>query len=62
MKKRISMNRKPSPHKIVDMPVARRDTPNFIDIIWWRHWIYGLLEVDVTVPRRLIKEYEARSE
>jgi pyruvate/2-oxoglutarate dehydrogenase complex dihydrolipoamide acyltransferase (E2) component len=44
------------------MPAARRDTPNFIDIIWWRHWIYGLLEVDVTVPRRLIREYEARSE
>jgi 2-oxoacid dehydrogenases acyltransferase (catalytic domain) len=56
------MNRKPSPHKIVDMPPSRRDTPNFIDIIWWRHWIYGLVEVDVTVPRRQIKEYEARSE
>jgi pyruvate/2-oxoglutarate dehydrogenase complex dihydrolipoamide acyltransferase (E2) component len=56
------MNRKLGPHKIVDMPAARRDTPNFIDIIWWRHWIYGLIEVDVTLSRRLIKEYEARSE
>jgi pyruvate/2-oxoglutarate dehydrogenase complex dihydrolipoamide acyltransferase (E2) component len=44
------------------MPAARRDTPNMIDIIWWKHWIYGLIEVDVTIPRRLIKEYEARSE
>jgi pyruvate/2-oxoglutarate dehydrogenase complex dihydrolipoamide acyltransferase (E2) component len=44
------------------MPAARRDTPNLIDIVWWKHWIYGLLEVDVTVPRRLIREYEARSE
>jgi pyruvate/2-oxoglutarate dehydrogenase complex dihydrolipoamide acyltransferase (E2) component len=33
-----------------------------IDIIWWKHWIYGLLEVDVTLPKKLIKEYEDRSE
>ena len=53
------MKEKPGNYQIVDLPAARRDTPNFIDIIWWRHWIYGLLEVDVTVPRKLIKEYEA---
>ncbi len=56
------MDRKPSPYKIVDVPAARRDTPNFIDIIWWKHWIYGLIEVDVTIPRKLIREYEAWSE
>lgn len=56
------MNQKPSPYQIVDLPVARRDTRNLIDIIWWKHYIYGLLEVDVTVPRRLIREYEAQSE
>jgi hypothetical protein len=55
------MDRKPSSYKIVDMPAARRDTPNLIDIIWWKHWIYGLLEVDVTVPRMLIRDYEACS-
>jgi pyruvate/2-oxoglutarate dehydrogenase complex dihydrolipoamide acyltransferase (E2) component len=56
------MNRKPRSYQIVDMPAARRDTPNSIDIIWWKHWIYGLIEVDVTVPRELIREYEARSD
>jgi 2-oxoacid dehydrogenases acyltransferase (catalytic domain) len=56
------MKQKIGPYQIVDMPAARRDTPNFIDIIWWKHWIYGLLEVDVTVPRRLIREYEAWSD
>ncbi|RPI87948.1 MAG: dehydrogenase [Chloroflexi bacterium] len=56
------MRKNPKPYQIVDLPAARQDTPNFIDIIWWKHWIYGLLEVDVTVPRRLIREYETRSE
>jgi hypothetical protein len=56
------MKEKPGNYHVVDLPEARRDTPNFIDIVWWKHWIYGLLEVDVTLPRKLIKEYEARSE
>jgi hypothetical protein len=56
------MSNKTRPYHIIDLPQARRDTPNMIDIIWWKHWIYGLLEVDVTFPRKLIREYEARSE
>lgn len=56
------MNEKSGAYRVIPLPAARRDTPNFIDIIWWKHWIYGLLEVDVTLPRRLIREYEAHSE
>jgi hypothetical protein len=62
MDRGITMSKKPGPYQIVELPASRRDTPNFIDIIWWKHWIYGIPEVDVTVPRRLIREYEARSE
>jgi pyruvate/2-oxoglutarate dehydrogenase complex dihydrolipoamide acyltransferase (E2) component len=47
--------------RIVDLPASRQETPNFIDLIWWRHWVYGLVEADVTTPRTLIREYESRS-
>ena len=33
---------------IVDLTPARRDTPNLLDVYWWKHSVYGLLEVDVT--------------
>lgn len=46
---------------MVDLPPARLDTPNFIDIIWWKHWIYGLLEVDVTIARQFIEEFKVRT-
>jgi hypothetical protein len=46
---------------ILDLPASRRETPNLIDVIWWRHWVYGLVEADVTTPRTLIREYESRS-
>jgi hypothetical protein len=47
--------------RIIDLPASRRETPNLIDMIWWRHWVYGLVEADVTTPRTLIREYESRS-
>ncbi|MGY1736330.1 2-oxo acid dehydrogenase subunit E2 [Geodermatophilus sp. SYSU D00684] len=46
---------------VLDLPASRRETPNLIDLIWWRHWVYGLVEVDVTTPRALLREYELRS-
>ena len=55
------MNQKKSAYQIVDLPKARRDMANFLDLFWWRHIMYGLLEVDVTVIRQFIKEYEART-
>jgi hypothetical protein len=55
------MNPKIGPYQIVDLPVARRDTPNFLDLIQLKHSMYGLLEVDVTVARQLIAEHKART-
>lgn len=47
---------------IIDLPASRRETPNLIDMIWWRHWVYGLVEADITTPRTLIREYESWSD
>lgn len=55
------MNQKIGPYHVIDLPPARRDTPNFLDMYWWKHYIYGLLEVDVTVARQFIAEHKART-
>ena len=55
------MNQKIGPYHVIDLPPARRDTPNFLDMYWWKHYIYGLLEVDVTVARQFIAEHRART-
>ena len=49
------------PYQVVDLPVARRDTPNFLDLIQLKHSMYGLLEVDVTIARQFIAEHKART-
>ena len=55
------MNQKIGPYHIVDLPPARRDSPNFLDMYWWKHSIYGLLEVDVTFVRQFIAEHKAQT-
>ena len=50
------MKQKPAKYQVVDLPSARQDTPNFLDMFWWRHIMYGLLEVDVTIIRQFIAE------
>jgi pyruvate/2-oxoglutarate dehydrogenase complex dihydrolipoamide acyltransferase (E2) component len=55
------MNRKIGPYQIVDLPPARRDVPNLLDLYWWKHSVYGLLEVDVTLARQFIAEQKART-
>jgi pyruvate/2-oxoglutarate dehydrogenase complex dihydrolipoamide acyltransferase (E2) component len=55
------MNQKIGPYKVVDLPVARRETPNMLDIYWWKHSVYALLEVDVTIPRQFISDHKART-
>jgi hypothetical protein len=55
------MNQKIGSYHVVDLPQARRDTPNFLDLFWWRHIIYGLLEVDVTLVRQIIADHKART-
>lgn len=53
------MNQKIGPYHVVDLPPARREVPNLLDLYWWSHSIYGLLEVDVTVARQFIARHEA---
>lgn len=55
------MKEKLGSYQLIDLPSARRDTPNFLDMYWWKHYIYGLLEADVTVARQFIAEHKART-
>ena len=55
------MDKKIGPYQVVDLPTARRDTPNFLDLIQVKHSMYGLLEVDVTVARQFIAEHKSRT-
>jgi hypothetical protein len=49
------------PHRVVEIPPARRDTHNYLDLYWWKHSIYALLEADVTAAREFIEEHKART-
>jgi CubicO group peptidase (beta-lactamase class C family)/chloramphenicol O-acetyltransferase len=54
-----TMSTKVQPYRVIDLPASRREVGNFIDL--WKHPMYGLLEVDVTVARGFIEEYKART-
>ena len=55
------MNQKVGPYHVVELPASRRETPNMLDIYWWKHSIYALLEVDVTTARQFISEHKAHT-
>jgi hypothetical protein len=55
----VPMTKNSSSYRVADLPPARRGTRNYLDLYWWKHSIYGLLEVDVTRARQLIEEHEA---
>jgi pyruvate/2-oxoglutarate dehydrogenase complex dihydrolipoamide acyltransferase (E2) component len=55
------MKEKLGPYHVIDLPAARRDTPNLLEVYWWKHSVYGLLEVDVTVARQCIAAHKART-
>jgi pyruvate/2-oxoglutarate dehydrogenase complex dihydrolipoamide acyltransferase (E2) component len=55
------MNQKIGPYHVVDLPASRRETPNMLDLYWWKHSVYGLLEVDVTHARQFIGEHKVRT-
>lgn len=55
------MNDKIGPYHVVDLPAGRRIWVNTLDLSWPAHAMYGLLEVDVTVARKLIAEHKART-
>lgn len=55
------MNKNVGPYHVVDLAPGRRIWVNALELSWPAHTIYGLLEVDVTVVRRFIAEYKART-
>jgi len=55
------LNQKIGPYQVIDLPTARRETPNLLDVYWWNHSVYGLLEVDVTIARQFIEKHKART-
>jgi pyruvate/2-oxoglutarate dehydrogenase complex dihydrolipoamide acyltransferase (E2) component len=55
------MNEKAGPFRVVDIPVGRRIWINVLHLPRPQNVMYGLLEVDVTVPRRIIAAYKART-
>ncbi|HEX2915696.1 MAG TPA: 2-oxo acid dehydrogenase subunit E2 [Chloroflexia bacterium] len=56
------MNKKIKNYHVVDLPLVRRVVLSFVDeLSSWEHYMYGLLEVDVTVARQLMEEYKGRT-
>jgi pyruvate/2-oxoglutarate dehydrogenase complex dihydrolipoamide acyltransferase (E2) component len=55
------MNNKTTPHHVVDFPSERRGMAAFQELKAGRHCMYALLEVDVTVARKFIEDYKAKT-
>ncbi len=55
------MNTSLGPYHVVELPAARRLMINLLDLEEPKRCMYGLLEVDVTVARKYIAEYKART-
>ena len=55
------MNSKTIAHHVVDLPPGRRVWLNALHLSGPTYWMYGLLEVDVTVPRGIIAAHKDRS-
>ncbi len=49
------------PYQIVDIPRARQIVVSFLDLSSGGHYIYGLVEVDVTLARRRLASYQAQT-
>jgi hypothetical protein len=48
-------------YQVVEFPPSRRETPGLLDIVWGKHAIYGLVEVDVTAARQIMARHKART-
>ncbi len=57
----MDMSNNTGPFQIVDLPPGRRIWVNTLELSWPAHSMYGLLEVDVTIPRRIIAEFKERT-
>jgi pyruvate/2-oxoglutarate dehydrogenase complex dihydrolipoamide acyltransferase (E2) component len=52
------MNSNIGPYHVIDLPLGRRIWLNALNLSGPTHWMYGLLEVDVTVAQQLIAEHK----
>jgi pyruvate/2-oxoglutarate dehydrogenase complex dihydrolipoamide acyltransferase (E2) component len=57
----MTMNDQVGPFHIVDLSPGRRAWVNALNLSGPTQWMYGLLEVDVTVVRQFIAEHKART-
>jgi pyruvate/2-oxoglutarate dehydrogenase complex dihydrolipoamide acyltransferase (E2) component len=55
------MNDKTGPYHVVDLSPGRRAMINMLDLAGPKHYMYGLLEVDVTLARQFIAEHKAHT-
>jgi hypothetical protein len=55
------MNEKIGRYRVIDFPPERRDMPSINELNARRHFMYGLLEVDVTVAKQFIEENRAQT-
>ena len=55
------MNAKTGPYHVVELTPGRRVWVNTLELSWPAHTMFGLLEVDVTLPRQLIAEHKSRT-
>ncbi len=55
------MNSKASAYQVVHLTLGRRIMISMLNLVAPRHTMYGLLEVDVTVPRSLIAAHKERT-
>jgi hypothetical protein len=51
-----AMSDKIGPYDIIELSQGRRVLMNALDLTAPKHYMYGLLEVDVSVPRKFIAE------
>jgi pyruvate/2-oxoglutarate dehydrogenase complex dihydrolipoamide acyltransferase (E2) component len=56
-----SMGQKTGSYQIIDFPAERRAMPAYLELKSGRHVMYALLDVDVTVSRRFIEDYKAKT-
>jgi len=55
------MNTAVGPYHVIDLPPERRIWLNALDLSGPTHWMYGLLEVDVTNAQQLIAGHKSRT-
>ena len=55
------MNTDIGPYHVIDLPPGRRIWLNALNLSGPTHWMYGLLEADVTVAQQLIAEHKERT-